>query len=145
MNAAILEHVNITVPDPDSYAKKLSTMFSWDIRWAGPSMNNGYTVHVGGEDSYVALYGSKHPIPKPVALNHIAVSVEDLEATEAKIIAAGYKPHNHGGYEPGRRFYFHDENGLEYEVVSYATQKQITKKQIIKQLSIMARFGALMK
>ena len=52
-------------------------------------------------------------------LNHIAVTVEDLDATEAKIIAAGYETENHGDYEPGRRFYFHDENRLEYEVVSY--------------------------
>ena len=89
-------------------------------------MNNGYTVHVGGETSYVALYAYQEPAAKidssvsalPM-LNHIAVTVEDLDATEAKIIAAGYETENHGDYEPGRRFYFHDKNGLEYEVVSY--------------------------
>lgn len=73
------------------------------------------------------------------------MTVEDLDAVEAKVIAAGYEPHNHGDYEPGRRFYFHDENGLEYEVVSYLSQKQIKRKQILKQLGTMSRNGALMR
>jgi len=152
MSAAILEHVNITVPHPDSYAQKLCAIFDWHIRWSGPSIHNAYTVHVGGETSYVALYACQEPAAKInssfstlSALNHIAVTVEDLDATEAKVIASGYETENHGDYEPGRRFYFHDENGLEYEVVSYLTQKQATKKQITRQLGAMARFGALMR
>ncbi|MFT4811430.1 MAG: hypothetical protein ACI9LX_004807 [Paraglaciecola sp.] len=28
-------------------------------------------------------------------------------------------PYNHGDYEPGRRFYFNLEEGIEIEVVSY--------------------------
>jgi len=127
MSAAILEHINITVIDPDGYAAKLSNIFGWHIRWSGPSIHNGRTVHVGGQDSYIALYARKKPVAKIrssfstlSALNHIAVTVDDLDAVEAKVIAAGYEPHNHGDYEPGRRFYFHDENGLEYEVVSYS-------------------------
>ena len=39
---------------------------------------------------------------------------------EAKIKALGYPTHSHADYEPGRRFYFDDENGIEFEVVSYA-------------------------
>jgi len=152
MSAAIIEHINITVPNPESYAQKLCDIFDWHIRWSGPAMSEGFTVHVGGEDSYVALYASQESAAKidpnlstPSALNHIAVTVEDLDATETKIIAAGYKTENHDDYAPGRRFYFRDENGLGYEVVSYLTQKQATQKQITRQLGIMARFGALMK
>ena len=52
-------------------------------------------------------------------LNHIAVVVDDLDAVEARIKAAGYVTENHAGYEPGRRFYFTEENGLEIEVVAY--------------------------
>jgi len=52
-------------------------------------------------------------------LNHIGVVVEDLDAVEAKVLAAGLKTTNHGDYEPGRRFYFHDHDGIEFEVVSY--------------------------
>ena len=39
---------------------------------------------------------------------------------EARVSAAGLIPFNHGDYEPGRRFYFLDPDGIEYEVVSYA-------------------------
>ena len=33
--------------------------------------------------------------------------------------AAGLKPFNHGDYDPGRRFYFLDPDGIEYEIISY--------------------------
>ncbi len=51
-----LEHVNITVPDPDDSAAQLCTLFGWHIRWSGEAKDQGYTVHVGDEGSYLALY-----------------------------------------------------------------------------------------
>ena len=45
--------------------------------------------------------------------------VDDLAATEQRVIAAGLKPFNHGHYEPGRRFYFLDHDGIEFEIVAY--------------------------
>ena len=44
----------------------------------------------------------------------------DLNAAEAVVVAAGLEPFNHADYEPGRRFYFFDWDGIEFEVVSYA-------------------------
>ncbi|MGC1486268.1 MAG: VOC family protein, partial [Albidovulum sp.] len=38
---------------------------------------------------------------------------------EMLVRAAGYSPTNHADYAPGRRFYFNEENGVEFEVVSY--------------------------
>jgi len=52
-------------------------------------------------------------------LNHIGVEVDDLAAIEAKVVAAGLRPFGHDSYDPGRRFYFLDPDGIEYEVVSY--------------------------
>jgi len=43
----------------------------------------------------------------------------DLDATDARGRAEGLTPFSHGNYEPGRRFYFFDPDGIEYEVVSY--------------------------
>ena len=54
------------------------------------------------------------------ALNHISIVVNGLDAVEQKVIARGYVPNSHQDYEPGRRFYFEDENGIEIEVISYA-------------------------
>lgn len=125
MTQALLEHVNITVRDCVASARLLQDLFGWHVRWQGPAMNNGYTVHVGTEDSYVALYTlapelrSQARFDKGVPLNHLGITVDDLEATEARVIAAGLTPFNHSDYAPGRRFYFFDADGIEYEVVSY--------------------------
>lgn len=124
---ARLEHVNVTVADPDKTAQLLCDLFGWRVRWAGPGMTTGRTVHVGEKDSYVALfsYGDvadsrEESYRTKGALNHIAVVVDDLDATEARVKAAGFVPTNHADYEPGRRFYFRETNGVEVEVVSYA-------------------------
>ncbi len=128
---AQLEHVNLTVSDPKQTAAMLCDVFGWHIRWQGAVMGGaGYTVHVGTDDTYVAVYSGARPdqtIPKPEAsyqmrggLNHLGVVVDDLDAVEAKVKAQGFTPHSHANYEPGRRFYFHDSDGIEIEVVSYA-------------------------
>ena len=56
MSGTIVEHVNVTVSDPDKTAKQLCDIFGWHIRWQGDAMDNGRTVHVGSEDSYLTLY-----------------------------------------------------------------------------------------
>jgi len=78
-------------------------------------------------------------------LNHIASVVDDLEAVEKPVRAEGLEPHTYGDYEPGRRFYFHDNDRVEYEIVSYASQKDSLKREFTRQLGMMARFGALAK
>jgi len=127
MKNGLLEHVNVTVVDAKKTADMLVKLFDWKIRWQGPSMNDGFTVHVGSDDGYLALYTPKalndEDAPsseRRANLNHIGVQVEDFEAVEARVTEAGYKPDNYGDYDPGRRFYFYDENGIEFEVVSYA-------------------------
>ena len=122
-----IEHINVTVSDPDSTAAMLEKLFGWEVRWAGASIDNGYTVHVGDTDQYLALYkpaNTQEDANKSYSmvngLNHIALVVEDLAALEEKVIELGYTPTNHGEYEPGRRFYFRDENNIEFELVSYS-------------------------
>ena len=123
---ARLEHLNITVSDPTATAAWISRIFGWTIRWEGPGMTTGYTIHIGETDSYVALFafeGEQGAAPESYrtrgGLNHWAVVVDDLDATEARVKAEGFTPINHASYEPGRRFYFHDHDGIEVEVVEY--------------------------
>lgn len=122
-----LEHVNVTVTDPDATAAMLVALFGWQVRWAGPGMTTGRTVHVGSADSYVALFSFGDPADRAqssyatrAGLNHIGVVVDDLDAVEGRVLNAGYVPMNHADYEPGKRFYFTEENGVEIEVVCYA-------------------------
>lgn len=126
MKNATLEHANITVSNPERTAKRLCDLFGWHIRWQGEAIHGGMTVHVGSDDSYLALYTpGKHTSHMTSSytttggLNHVGIVVDDLDAAEQRVAQAGYEPHSHADYEPGRRFYFHDDDGIEFEVVSY--------------------------
>ena len=123
---ALLEHANYTVSNPAATARWMEEIFGWHIRWQGAAIAGGHAVHVGTDNHYLALYSPGQPTLRPDTsyvttggLNHIAVVVDDLDATEAAIRDHGFVTKNHADYEPGRRFYFHDGDGIEYEVVQY--------------------------
>ncbi len=123
MRTAYLEHVNITVSDIERSAALLEKLLGWRIRWRGPSQMGGETIHVGGDEDYIALYTKGTPVgrfAKGVPLNHVGIVVADLDAAETVVKEAGLEPFSHGDYEPGRRFYFFDWDGVEFELVSYA-------------------------
>ena len=123
-----IEHVNFTVPDPDRTAAWMCDVFGWTVRWRGEAINGGYTVHVGSEDQYLAIYTGPGGQPQASAhvsyrqiggLNHVGIVVDNIDATEKRITALGFSPEKHADYEPGQRFYFRDENDVEFEIVSY--------------------------
>jgi glyoxylase I family protein len=121
-----IEHVNISVSDPARTADMLIALFGWHIRWQGKAASGGHTIHVGTDTDYLAVY-AMNPDPrgragyeKGAPLNHVGIEVGDLDAIERKVIARGLVPFSHSDYEPGRRFYFFDLDGIEYEIVSYA-------------------------
>lgn len=127
MTQTRLEHINLTVTDPDVTARQLCALFGWQILWKGKAIHHGYSVHVGTGRQYLALY--THPegvTDAPLStyqvrngLNHVGIVVDDLDGAECRILAAGYETYSHGDYEPGRRFYYRDSDGIEFEVVSY--------------------------
>jgi hypothetical protein len=120
-----LEHINLTVTNTDVTASILAKIFNWKIRWAGAAKDDGKTIHLGTDNTYLALYShaDKHLANitnKTIrSLNHIGIQVDDIDAIETKVKAAGLMPYNHDDYKPGRRFYFNLEEGIEIEVVSY--------------------------
>ena len=125
MSTPRIEHVNVTVSNPERVAKLMEELFGWQVRWKGAARNGGHTIHVGSKEHYLALYTGRDvtytedDFAKGRPLNHIGIEVDDLDATEARVVAAGLKPFSHDNYDPGRRFYFLDPDGIEYEVVSY--------------------------
>ena len=126
MSYATLEHVNVTVSNPEKTAQLLCDLFGWHIRWQGDSAIGGRSVHVGRDDSYLALYtdskmrdNGTNTYATRGGLSHIGVLVDDFEETERRVLAAGFQTHDHADYEPGRRFYFNDHDDIEYEVVNY--------------------------
>lgn len=127
MSQATLEHVNLTVSDPEGTADMICKVFDWHVRWQGKSASGGDTIHVGSETDYLAIYSSRGDL-KPhikasnhhVGLNHVGILVNDLDAVEARVREAGLTPFGHDDYEPGKRFYFYDPDGIEFEVICYA-------------------------
>jgi catechol 2,3-dioxygenase-like lactoylglutathione lyase family enzyme len=125
MQAAFIEHVNLSVSDPDRSAGLLQRLFGWRVRWEGTGMDGGRVLHVGDDRVYIAVYQRHGALEegfrysKGAPLNHVAIQVENLDAVERGVEAAGLVPFAHGDYEPGRRFYFNDHDDIEFEVVSY--------------------------
>ena len=130
MPKGTLEHANLTVSRPERSAELLKDLLGWEERWRGPSLLGGETIHAGlpgnGAD-YIALYTNedvqkrgdlKHSKGQP--LNHVGLVVENLDEAEKVVLDAGLETFSHGDYYPGKRFYFFDWDGIEFEIVSYA-------------------------
>lgn len=123
MPKGFLEHANITVSDPDRSSELLQKLCGWHERWRGPSQLGGWTIHVGNDHDYLAVYTrdeiEQRHYAKGRPLNHVGLVVDDLDAAERIVVDAGLVPFNHADYEPGRRFYFFDWDGIEFEMVTY--------------------------
>ena len=125
----LLEHVNLTVRDPDQTAQLLHELFDWQIRWSGAAMDNGRTVHVGMPatgGSYLALYTHADVASSPLRsanqvanLNHIGILVSNLDDLEKRLKERAIATFNYGEYDPGKRFYFYLDEQIEVEVISY--------------------------
>ena len=124
MSAARLEHVNITVSDPERSARFLGEFLEWHERWRGPAINHGWTIHLGSDTDYIALYTPGAPqterFDKGLPLNHVGLLVDDLERAKRVVRNAGFQVWGEADYEPGQRFYFFDWDGIEFEVVNYS-------------------------
>ena len=120
---ARLEHVNISTTDADRLATLLARLTGWTRRWEGPAMLGGWTIHLGSEHAYLAIYTNPE-VPggfaKGAPMNHIGIAVDDLAMAELLVEDAGLVPFNKGEYDPGpRSFYFLDWDGIEFEIVDY--------------------------
>jgi catechol 2,3-dioxygenase-like lactoylglutathione lyase family enzyme len=149
---ARLEHININVIDPKRTAEMLCRLFGWSIRWEGPSINQGTSVHVGTQHDYVALYSNNQiraeradKTRTSASLNHVALVVDDIDSIERRVVSEGFTPHSFADYEPGQRFYFHDFDDVEYEVVSYGEPDLSFWDKFRKELSHIARNSVLFK
>ena len=95
MTTGRLEHANISVTDPERSAALLRDLLGWEERWRGPSQKYGRSVHVGGRHDYIALYTGEHVrggYAKGQPLNHLAFTVDDLDAAEAAVTACSPAP-----------------------------------------------------
>ncbi|MGB0715712.1 MAG: VOC family protein [Phycisphaerae bacterium] len=120
-----LEHVNLTVKNLDRSIQFYREVFDFDVRWKGKTNNGKPAAHVGDDRCYIALFESESDrsgetidYGRP-GMNHFGFVVDDLDAAIARLRRAGGQPHAEMDYEPGRRCYFLDPDGIEVELVAY--------------------------
>jgi catechol 2,3-dioxygenase-like lactoylglutathione lyase family enzyme len=123
-----LEHANLCVRDIDATIRFVRAAFpEFRIRFDGRQPGGQRWVHIGTDDTYLALSQSSVVPEKPwqpyggaPGLNHLAYEVDDVEALRQRMTAAGYgesTPPNHHPYR--KRVYFRDADGNDWEFVQY--------------------------
>ena len=123
-----LEHANLIVRDLDSMIRFVQTAFpEFRIRGEGQSWHGGRWVHVGTDETYLALAEAREepaerwvPYAGKPGLNHLGYEVDDVDALRARLLAAGYRDSTVPNEHPHRkRVYFHDAEGNDWEFVAY--------------------------
>ncbi len=125
-----IEHANITVKSITESGRLLQAAFpAFRIRGEGDSLDKHW-VHIGDDVTYLTL---NEPLEKSgtllekdytlSGLNHVAFVVDDLDAVNQRLQAAGYANDEKFQEESStrRRHYYVDGNGLEWEFVQYLT------------------------
>jgi uncharacterized glyoxalase superfamily protein PhnB len=129
--AVRLEHANLTVRDINGMIGFLQTAFpEFRVRGEGKSRDGSRWVHVGTDETYIALSPAKKehegqwmPYQGQPGVNHLAYEVDDVEALYERMSSAGYKdstPHNAHPYR--KRRYFYDPEGNDWEFVQYLSE-----------------------
>ena len=127
-----LEHANLCVRDLEETIRFVCTAFpEFRLRGEGRTWSGGRWVHVGTDDTYLALQqASSEPAERFVpysdapGTNHLGYEVDDVEALRQRMLAAGYRESSVANRHPHRRrVYFADREGNDWEFVEYASDR----------------------
>jgi catechol 2,3-dioxygenase-like lactoylglutathione lyase family enzyme len=130
--ATRLEHANVCVRDLDAMIRFLETAFpEFQVRGEGTSNDGTRWVHVGTDETYIALGQSRvepqkcwTPYQGVPGVNHLAYQVDDVEALRKRMTAAGYRDSTVPNAHPFRkRVYFFDPEGNDWEFVQYLSEE----------------------
>jgi catechol 2,3-dioxygenase-like lactoylglutathione lyase family enzyme len=125
-----LEHANLAVRDVDSMVRFIQTAFpSFRIRGEGKGLPGNRWVHLGSDDTYLALNEAIQDAPEPwvpyagkPGLNHLGYEVDDSDAIRRRLAEAGYLESTVPNAHPHRkRIYFRDPEGNDWEFVEYVS------------------------
>ena len=119
-----LEHVNLTVSNLEQSVEFYSKLFDFRVRWEGTIESGQPAAHIGDDRCYLALFqatekGHANQDYGAVGLNHFGLVVDNLNESRQRLSQLGITPTTEADYEPGRRLYFLDPDGIEVELVEY--------------------------
>jgi catechol 2,3-dioxygenase-like lactoylglutathione lyase family enzyme len=132
--ASRIEHASITVRDMGAALGFITTALpEFKIRGQDSSITGAW-LHVGTEETYIALTRSPSVDPRgrvayhDLGVNHVGIVVDDVGEVVARLEAAGYKQSS----EPEisrwrRRFYFLDVDGFQWEFIQYLSDDPAKK------------------
>ena len=122
-----MEHANLHVRHFDDAVRFLKTAFP-DFHVRSESVRDGLRwMHIGTDDTYVALNETSKerdenwaPYNGKPGVNHLGYEVDDVDALQQRLAAAGFKDSTYPNKHPHRkRVYFHDADGNDWEFVQY--------------------------
>ena len=120
-----LEHINLTVSDLQRSAAFYRDLFGYRTRWEGTTNDGRPAAHIGDDHNYIALFQARETGSVwqrdygVVGVNHAGFVVDDLDALRERLVALNVTPGEIQDYDPGRRLYFFDPDGIEIELVQY--------------------------
>ena len=123
-----MEHANLCVRDVDQIARFLRSAFpEFRVRGEGENLFGGRWIHLGTDDTYVALVAAQKepaepwvPYSQKPGTNHLGYVVDDVEALRRRLLDAGYEESTVPNAHPHRRrVYFLDPEGNDWEFVEY--------------------------
>lgn len=119
-----IEHANITVSNVNASVAFYQKLFGARVRWQGSTGNGNRAAHIGVDDTYLALFESDSAGQAPygyrtVGFNHLGFEVDNLDTYRVQLQSMGVEVTGEEDYEPGRRLYFRDPDGVEIELVEY--------------------------
>ena len=126
-----IEHANLAVRDVDEMIRFLQSAFpDFRVRREGKSWQGARWVHVGTDDTYIALNEASCelaerwvPYSGRPGLNHLGYAVDDVEALRVRLAGAGYRDSTVPNHHPHRkRVYFRDAEGNDWEFVEYLAE-----------------------
>lgn len=119
-----IEHANITVNDVEASVAFYLQLMGGRVRWEGTNSNGRKAAHIGDDRTYLSLFESAETSRAPegygvTGFNHLGFEVDDLNAYRRTLDEMGVEIKAEEDYEPGRRLYFYDPDGIEIELVEY--------------------------
>ncbi len=119
-----IEHANITVNNLDTSIAFYLRLMGGRVRWEGRTAAGQRAAHLGDDRSYLSLFEATRAGRAPgdysaVGFNHLGFEVDDLDAYRATLGEMNVEIKGEESYDPGRRLYFYDPDGIEIELVQY--------------------------